>query len=67
MSAGLEDDIKGWTAKCKAALVNGIQSKKTMVADGSRSFDLAPSEFEYWVDSSKRGKGNAFRAKSLDI
>ena len=59
----MEDDIKRWTAKRKAALVMEIIQGKTTVAEGSRSFDSAPSEIEAWVDDAKRGMENALRAK----
>jgi transposase-like protein len=38
----MEDDIKRWTAKRKAALVVEIIQGKTTVAEASRSFDLPP-------------------------
>ena len=37
----MEDDIKRWTAKRKAALVMEIIQGKTTVAQGSWSFDIA--------------------------
>jgi hypothetical protein len=40
---------------------------KTTVAQGSRSFDIAPSEIEAWVDDAKRGMENALRTKPLEI
>ena len=49
MSTLMEDDIKRWTAKRKAALVMEIIQGKTTVAEASRSFDLPPSEIEEWV------------------
>ena len=67
MSTLMEDDIKRWTAKRKAALVMEIMQGKTTVAQGSRSFDIAPSEIEAWVDDAKRGMENALRAKPLEI
>jgi len=42
----MEDDIKRWTAKGKAALVMEIMQGKSTVAEASRSFDLAPSEID---------------------
>lgn len=67
MSIVMEDDIKRWTAKRKAALVLDIIQGKTTVAEASRAFDLTPSEVEAWVDEGKRGMENALRAKPLEI
>ena len=67
MSMTMEDDIKRWTAKRKAALVMEIIQGKSTVAEASRAFDLAPSELETWVDEAKRGMENALRAKPMDI
>jgi transposase-like protein len=63
----MEDEIKRWTAKRKAALVMEIIQGKSTVAEASRAFDLAPSEIETWVDEAKRGMENALRAKPMDI
>ena len=63
----MEDDIKRWTAKRKAALVMEIIQGKTTVAEASRSFDIQPSEIEEWVDEAKRGMENALRSKPLEI
>jgi transposase-like protein len=63
----MEDDIKRWTAKRKAALVMEIIQGKSTVAEASRAFDLAPSEIETWVDEAKCGMENALRAKPMDI
>ena len=63
----MEDDIKRWRAKRKAALVMEIIQGKTTVAEASRSFDLQPSEVEEWVDEAKRGMENALRTKPLEI
>jgi transposase-like protein len=63
----MEDDIKRWTAKRKAALVMEIIQGKTTVAEASRSFDIQPSEIEEWVDEAKRGMENALRTKPLEI
>ncbi|UDM16688.1 hypothetical protein [Vogesella sp. XCS3] len=41
MSMTMEDDIKRWTAKRKAALVMEIIQGKSTVAGASRAFDLA--------------------------
>ncbi len=67
MSAVMEEDIKRWTARRKAALVLEIIQGKTTVAEASRSFDLTPSEIEEWVDEGKRGMENALRTKPLEI
>ena len=67
MRMTMEDDIKRWTAKRKAALVMEIIQGKSTVAEASRAFDLAPSEIETWVDEAKRGMENALRAKPMDI
>ena len=67
MSTLMEDDIKRWTAKRKAALVMEIIQGKTTVAEASRSFDLPPSEIEEWVDEAKKGMENALRAKPLEV
>ena len=67
MSAVMEEDIKRWTARRKAALVLEIIQGKTTVAEASRSFDLPPSEIEQWVEDGKRGMENALRANPSDI
>jgi len=67
MSAVMEEDIKRWTARRKAALVLEIIQGKTTVAEASRSFDLPPSEIEEWVDEGKRGMENALRSKPLEV
>ena len=67
MSTKMEEDVKRWTAKRKAALVIDIMQGKTTAAQASRSFDLAPSEIETWVDDAKKGMENALRAKPLEI
>ena len=43
-----------------------IQGKRT-IAEAARSYDLAPSEIEDWVDQGKAGMENALRAKPEDI
>jgi len=63
----MDEDIKRWTARRKAALVLEIIQGKTTVAEASRSFDLPPSEIEQWVEEGKRGMENALRANPLDI
>ena len=67
MSMTMEDDIKRWTAKRKAALVMEIIQGKTTISEASRAFDVSPAEIEEWVDEAKRGMENALRAKPLDI
>ena len=67
MSMTMEDEIKRWTAKRKAALVMEIIQGKTTIAEASRSFDLTPSEIEEWVDEARRGMENALRAKPMEI
>ena len=49
MSMTMEDDIKRWTAKRKAALVMEIIQGKTTISEASRAFDISPSEIEEWV------------------
>ncbi len=67
MSTVMEEDIKRWTAKRKAALVLEIIQGKTTLAAASRSFDLPASEIDAWVEDAKRGMESALRAKPLDI
>jgi len=67
MSTKMEEDVKRWTAKRKAALVMEIMQGKTTVAEASRYFDLAPSEIETWVDEAKKGMENALRTKPLEV
>ena len=67
MSAVMEEDIKRWTARRKAALVLEIIQGKTTVAEVSRSFDITPSEVEEWVEEGKRGMENALRTKPLEV
>ena len=67
MSAVMEEDIKRWTARRKAALVLEIIQGKTTVAEASRSFDITPSEIEEWVQEGKRGMENALRTKPLEV
>jgi transposase-like protein len=63
----MEEEIKRWTARRKAALVLEIIQGNTTVAEASRSFDLPPSEIEEWVDEGKRAMENALRSKPLEI
>jgi transposase-like protein len=67
MSMIMEEEVKRWTAKRKAALVTEIIQGKTTVAEASRAFDMPPSEIDEWVDEAKRGMENALRAKPLDV
>ena len=67
MSETVADDIKRWTAKRKSALVIEIIRGKTTVAGASRTYDLAPSEVEGWVDDAKKGMENALKANPLDV
>ena len=46
MSKTMDDGIKRWTAKRKAALVVEIIQGKTTLAEASRPFDLSRSEIE---------------------
>ena len=63
----MEEEVKRWTAKRKAALVTEIIQGKTTVAEASRAFDMPPSQIDEWVDEAKRGMENALRAKPLDF
>ena len=67
MSMTMEDDIKIWTTKRKAALVMEIIQGKTSISEASRSFHVSPTEIEEWVDESKREMENALSVKPLDI
>lgn len=67
MSELMEEEIKRWTARRKAALVTEILQGKTTVSEAARAHDLAPSELEDWVGQAKRGMENALRAKPEDI
>ena len=62
----MEDDIKRWSAKCKAALVMEIIQGKTTVTKASRSLDLHLSDIEEWVDDAKKGMENALRSKPFE-
>ena len=46
----MEDEIKRWTAKRKAALVVEVIQGKTSISKASMAFDIAPAEIEEWVD-----------------
>ena len=67
MSMTMDEDIKRWTAKRKAALVLEIIQGKTTVAEASRQYDLPPADIEDWVDQAKAGMENALRAKPEDV
>jgi transposase-like protein len=67
MSTVMEEDFKRWTAKRKSALVLDIVQGKTTVSEASRSYDIAPSEIEGWVEDGKKGLENALRAKPMDL
>ena len=55
MSETVTENIKRWTAKRKSALVIEIIQGKTTVAEASRTYDLAPSEVENWVEEGRKG------------
>ena len=63
----MDDEIKRWTARRKSALVLDIIQGKTTVAEASRSYDLAPSEIEGWIEDGKRGMENALRSNPQDV
>ena len=67
MSETVTEDIKQRTAKRKSALVIEITQGKTTVAEAIRTYDLAPSEVENWVDDAKKGMENALKANPLDV
>ena len=67
MSIEMDEEIKRWTARRKAALVMEIIQGTTTVAEASRLHDLKPSEVETWVDDAKRGMENALKARPEDI
>ena len=67
MSTMMDEEIKRWTARRKAALVVEILQGKTTIAEASRLHDLPPSEIQSWADDAKRGMENALRAKPLEI
>ena len=67
MSETVTEDIKRWTAKRKSALVIEIIQGKTTVAEASRTYDLAPSEIESWVDDARKGMENVLKANPLDV
>jgi hypothetical protein len=55
------------TARRKSVLVLQIIQVKTTVDESVRSYDLAPSKIEEWVDQGRAGMENALRAKPEDI
>ena len=67
MSTLMDEEIKRWIAKRKTALVLEIIQGKTSVAEASRSYDLAPSEIESWVEDGRKGMENALKANSQDV
>jgi len=67
ISMPIEEGIKRWTSKRKAALVMEIIQGKTSISEASRAFDISPTDVEEWVDEVKRGMENALRAKPLEI
>ena len=67
MSMTMDENIKRWTAKRKAALIIEIIQGKTTVSAASRTFDLTPSEIESWLEDAKKGMENSLRANPLDI
>ena len=67
MSEAMTEAVKRWTAKRKSALVVEIIQGKTTVAEASRTYDLAPSEIESWVDDAKKGMENALKTNPLDV
>ena len=67
MSDTMTEAVKRWTAKRKSALVVEIIQGKTTVAEASRTYDLAPSEIESWVDDAKKGMENALKTNPLDV
>ena len=58
----MDEEIKGWTASRKAALVLQILQARTTVAQASRQSGLPPSQIERWIDDARRGMDNALRA-----
>ena len=58
----MDEEIKGWTASRKAALVLQILQARTTVAQASLQSGLPPSQIERWIDDARRGMDNALRA-----
>ncbi|MCV2216667.1 DUF1153 domain-containing protein [Thauera sp. Sel9] len=67
MSTLMDEEIKRWTAKRKAALVLEILQGKTSVAEASRAYDLPPSEIETWVNDGRKRMENALKANPQDV
>jgi hypothetical protein len=63
----MEDAIKRWTARRKAALVLEIVQTRRRWPRRAGLYDLPPSEIELWVEDSKRGMENALRANPQDV
>lgn len=63
----MEEDIKRWTARRKAARVLKIIQGKPTVAAVSHTHDLTPTEVESWVDEAKKGMENALRTQPLEV
>ena len=42
-------EIKRWTAKRKAELIQQIYKGQTTLEEASREYDLTPSEIEHWI------------------
>lgn len=55
MSVVMDEEIKRWTVRRKAALVLEIIQGKTTVAEASRQLDLTRSEIDSWLEDGKRG------------
>ena len=66
MSTRMEEEIKCWRAKGKAALIMDNIQCKVSVAEANRSHDLPLTEIEGWVEDARKGMENALRAKPLD-
>lgn len=67
MSTLMDEEIKRWTAKRKTALVLEVIQGKTSVSEGSRTYDLPPSEIESWVEDGRKGMENALKANPQDV
>ena len=63
----IEEDIKRWMARRKAALALDMIQGRTTVAAASRANAPTPAEVEGWVDDTKKGMENALRAKPLEV
>ena len=67
MSTLMDEEIKRRTAKRKTALVLEIIQGKTSMAEASRSYDLALSEIESWVEDDRKRMKNALKANPQDV